>query len=56
MSKDEQEAANAFIREVWGLQGAAYLVLGVRYYYQFSNFRQRGIHADDLVMFVATVS
>lgn len=56
MSKEEQEAATAFIREVWGLQGAAYLVLGVRYYHQISNFRQRGIHPDDIVMFIATVS
>lgn len=52
---EQQAAANAFIQEVWGLQGAAYLVVGLRYYSQFSSFGRR-IQWDDILMLLATVS
>lgn len=48
-------AADAFIREIFGLQGAAYLVVGLRYYSQFSKFGRRGLAWDDLLMLIATV-
>ncbi|TDZ49877.1 hypothetical protein CTRI78_v007776 [Colletotrichum trifolii] len=49
------EAASAFIREVWGLQGAAYVVVGLRYY---SRIRTLGISKfswDDFLMGVAVL-
>jgi hypothetical protein len=52
---EQQAAANAFIQEVWGLQGAAYLIVGLRYYSQFSSFGRR-IQLDDVLMLLATVS
>jgi len=48
--------ARRFIREVWGLQGAAYLVVGLRY---FSRIRQLGwakLSIDDVLMFLSIVS
>ena len=51
-----ERAAQNFIQEVWGLQGAAYLVVCVRYYYQISNKGLRSISGDDVLMFIATVS
>lgn len=52
---EQQAAANAFIQEVWGLQGAAYFIVGLRYYSQFSSFGRR-IQWDDILMLLATVS
>ncbi|OBS24494.1 hypothetical protein FPOA_05035 [Fusarium poae] len=51
---EQQAAANAFIQEVWGLQGAAYLIVGLRYYSQFSSFGRR-IQWDDVLMLLATI-
>ena len=50
----EEDAANAFIREVWGLQGAAYAILGIRYFAQVT-FKRR-VAWDDLFMVLATVN
>jgi hypothetical protein len=50
-----QEAANAFIRECWGLQGASYLVLGLRYTHQFTTYGMSNISGDDILMFLATL-
>ncbi|KAF3809638.1 hypothetical protein GCG54_00012925 [Colletotrichum gloeosporioides] len=49
------EAANAFIREVWGLQGAAYLVVGLRYYSRLSTLGWRKFAWDDFLMGVAVL-
>ncbi|KAF4969170.1 hypothetical protein FSARC_3546 [Fusarium sarcochroum] len=51
---EQQAAANAFIQEVWGLQGAAYLVVALRYYSQFSSFGRR-VQWDDILMLLATI-
>ncbi|PTD08223.1 Lipase 1 [Fusarium culmorum] len=51
---EQQAAANAFIQEVWGLQGAAYFIVGLRYYSQFSSFGRR-IQWDDILMLLATI-
>lgn len=51
---DESEAA--FIREVWGLQGVAYLVVGLRYYSRFSTLGWQSVSWDDFIMFLAVVS
>lgn len=48
--------ANAFIQEVWGLQGAAYLVVGLRYYSRASTLGWRKFAWDDALMFLAIVS
>ncbi|GKT46128.1 uncharacterized protein ColSpa_06309 [Colletotrichum spaethianum] len=47
--------AEKFIREVWGLQGAAYLVVGMRYYSRISTLGWRKVSWDDLLMGVATL-
>lgn len=52
---EQQAAANSFIQEVWGLQGVAYLVVGLRYYSQFTSFGRR-LQWDDVLMLLATVS
>lgn len=52
---EQQAAANSFIQEVWGLQGVAYLVVGLRYYSQFTSFGRR-LQWDDILMLLATVS
>ncbi|KAF0329418.1 integral membrane protein pth11-like protein [Colletotrichum asianum] len=49
------EAANAFIREVWGLQGAAYLVVGLRYYSRLTTLGWRKFAWDDFLMGVAVL-
>ena len=49
-----QAAANAFIREVWGLQGAGYVVLMLRYLAHFMF--GRSFAWDDFLMALATVS
>ncbi|RGP77137.1 integral membrane pth11 [Fusarium longipes] len=51
---EQQAAANAFIQEVWGLQGAAYIIVGLRYYSQFSSFG-RQVQWDDVLMLLATI-
>ncbi|KAI3554275.1 hypothetical protein CABS01_00960 [Colletotrichum abscissum] len=45
--------ANAFIQEVWGLQGAAYLVVGLRYYSRASTLGWRKFAWDDALMLLA---
>ncbi|KAI1759234.1 hypothetical protein GGR53DRAFT_166490 [Hypoxylon sp. FL1150] len=47
------DEAQAFIKEVWGLQGAAYLVVGLRYYSRFVNMGWRGLAWDDFIMLLA---
>lgn len=48
--------AQEFISEVWGLQGAAYGVLCVRYYARISTAGWGGLAWDDFCMLLATVS
>ncbi|KAK6948123.1 hypothetical protein Daesc_009887 [Daldinia eschscholtzii] len=45
----------AFIREVWGLQGTAYLVVALRYYSRFSIMGWHSLAWDDAIMFLAVV-
>lgn len=49
-----EKAANDFIREVWGLQGAGYAVLGLRFVTHF--LFARPFAWDDFLMILATVS
>ena len=49
-----QAAAEAFIREVWGLQAGGYVVLGLRYFTHF--YFARPFAWDDFLMLLATVS
>ncbi|KAM0427894.1 hypothetical protein ACHAPT_007353 [Fusarium lateritium] len=53
--EEQQAAANSFIQEVWGLQGVAYLVVGLRYYSQLSSFGRK-IQWDDILMLLATIT
>ncbi len=50
-----QAAANKFITEVWGLQGAAYLVVCLRYYSRISTLGWRKLAWDDFIMLLAVV-
>ncbi|KAI1773934.1 hypothetical protein F4818DRAFT_442689 [Hypoxylon cercidicola] len=50
------ESAEAFVKEVWGLQGTAYLVIGLRYYSRFANLGWRGLSWDDAIMLFSVVS
>ncbi|XXG93815.1 hypothetical protein Hte_000064 [Hypoxylon texense] len=50
------ETAIAFIREVWGLQGVAYLFVGLRYYSRFANLGVRGLAWDDAIMLFALLT
>lgn len=50
------DAAQAFVQEVWGLQGTAYLVVCLRYYSRFTHLGWRGLSWDDAIMFFAVVS
>ncbi|KAI2776516.1 hypothetical protein F4815DRAFT_341119 [Daldinia loculata] len=50
------ETEQAFIREVWGLQGTAYLVVILRYYSRFSILGWRSRAWDDAIMFLAIVT
>jgi hypothetical protein len=47
--------ANRFIREVWGLQGAAYLVIALRYFSRIHSLGCRKLALDDLLMFFSIV-
>ncbi|ROV88060.1 hypothetical protein VMCG_10397 [Cytospora schulzeri] len=47
--------AQEFINEVWGLQGVAYLVLGLRYYSRIVTLGWRKFALDDYLIAVATV-
>ncbi|KAF6831647.1 integral membrane protein pth11-like protein [Colletotrichum musicola] len=47
--------AQRFIREVWGLQGAAYLVVGLRYYGRAQTLGWRKFSWDDALMGVAVL-
>ncbi|KAK2036530.1 hypothetical protein LZ31DRAFT_561071 [Colletotrichum somersetense] len=49
------DEANRFIQEVWGLQGTAYLVVGLRYYSRASSLGWRNFSWDDAIMAVATL-
>ncbi|KAI2618403.1 hypothetical protein GGR54DRAFT_648146 [Hypoxylon sp. NC1633] len=49
------DAEQAFIREVWGVQGAAYLVVGLRYYSRFSTLGWDSLAWDDAIMLVAVL-
>lgn len=51
-----EEAAQNFIKEVWGLQGTAYLVVGLRYYSRFVHSGWGGLVWDDAIMLAAVVS
>lgn len=48
--------AQRFIREVWGLQGAAYVVVGLRYYSRIQTLGWRKFSWDDALMGLAVVS
>ncbi|KAI0175524.1 hypothetical protein GGR52DRAFT_316249 [Hypoxylon sp. FL1284] len=48
-------AAQAFIQEVWGLQGTSYLVVALRYYSRFSHLGWRGLQWDDAIMLFAVL-
>lgn len=48
--------AQEFINEVWGLQGVAYLVLGLRYYSRIVTLGWHKFALDDYLIAVATVS
>ncbi|KAK0617798.1 hypothetical protein B0T17DRAFT_496331 [Bombardia bombarda] len=50
-----EEAAQAFIREVWGLQGAAYVVVGLRYFSRIHLLGWRKLALDDLLMFLSVL-
>lgn len=52
MSSDE---AQKFIKEVWGLQGVAYLVLVLRYYSRIATLGWRKLALDDFLIALATV-
>lgn len=49
------ETENGFIRELWGLQGAAYLVVGLRYFSRIHSEGWSKLAWDDALMFMATV-
>lgn len=49
-------AAQAFISEVWGLQGTAYLVVALRYYSRITKFGWGVLGWEDFFMLLATVS
>jgi len=49
------ETENRFIRELWGLQGAAYLVVGLRYFSRIHSEGWSKLAWDDALMFMATV-
>ncbi|KAI0842790.1 hypothetical protein F5Y06DRAFT_291786 [Hypoxylon sp. FL0890] len=51
MSVEEE----AFIQEVWGLQGTAYLVVALRYYNRFSTLGWHSLAWDDAIMLLAVV-
>ena len=51
-----EEEANRFIREVWGLQVAAYLVVGLRYFSRIHTLGWKKLAWDDALMFLAIVS
>lgn len=48
--------AEAFISEVWGLQGSAYLVVTLRYYSRVKKFGWDVLGWEDFFMLLATVS
>ncbi|TQN63723.1 hypothetical protein CSHISOI_11689, partial [Colletotrichum shisoi] len=47
--------AGRFVREVWGLQGVAYLVVGLRYYSRISTSGWQTLAWDDALMGLATL-
>ncbi|KAI8958588.1 hypothetical protein F5Y11DRAFT_351403 [Daldinia sp. FL1419] len=49
------ETEQAFIREVWGLQGTAYLVVALRFYSRFSILGWNSLAWDDGIMLLAIV-
>ncbi|KAI0385732.1 hypothetical protein F5Y04DRAFT_291184 [Hypomontagnella monticulosa] len=49
------EPEQAFIREVWGLQGVAYLIVALRYYNRFSIMGWHSLSWDDGIMLLAVI-
>ncbi|KAI1465825.1 uncharacterized protein F4812DRAFT_461514 [Daldinia caldariorum] len=49
------ETEQAFIREVWALQGTSYIVVALRYYSKFSILGWQSLAWDDAMMLLATV-
>ncbi|OTB07666.1 hypothetical protein M426DRAFT_268103 [Hypoxylon sp. CI-4A] len=49
------ESEQAFIREVWGLQGASYFVVALRYYNRFTMLGWRSLAWDDAIMLIAVM-
>lgn len=55
-AKAAQEAeGEAFIKEVWGLTGAAIIFVFLRYYARVRAVGFKGLTGDDYLMFPATV-
>ncbi|KAL7628549.1 hypothetical protein AAE478_000064 [Parahypoxylon ruwenzoriense] len=52
MRRDPQQA---FIQEVWGLQGTAYFVVALRYYSRLATLGWRNLAWDDAIMAIAIV-
>ncbi|KAK3324783.1 hypothetical protein B0T19DRAFT_465018 [Cercophora scortea] len=50
-----EEDARRFIREVWGLQGVAYVVVGLRYYSRIHTLGWRKLALDDALMLMAII-
>jgi hypothetical protein len=50
------DEAKAFVREVWGLQGTAYVFVGLRCFAKLSALGREGLAWDDVLMALATVS
>ncbi|KAI1390336.1 uncharacterized protein F4822DRAFT_401579 [Hypoxylon trugodes] len=48
--------AKAFIQEVWGLQGTAYFVVGLRYYTKLKIMGWHKFSWDDFIMFLAVLT
>lgn len=57
-TSDEHVQAEAarFVREAWGLQGAAYIVVILRYFSRIRQLGWRKLALDDFLMFAALVS
>ncbi|KAI0594063.1 hypothetical protein F4775DRAFT_575117 [Biscogniauxia sp. FL1348] len=52
---DADHQARLFIQEVWGLQGTAYLFVGLRYYSKLSTAGVHSLAWDDFLMFLAVL-
>ncbi|KAI1491827.1 hypothetical protein F5X96DRAFT_629647 [Biscogniauxia mediterranea] len=54
-AEDADHQARLFIQEVWGLQGTAYLFVGLRYYSKLSTVGLHNFAWDDFLMFLAVL-